>query len=160
MILNDYLKAEKADGKKYRFEIVASTDTNDYLSGVLINKRKPNPGGESFNLVPRPKKYKDSVMTDKSITKGSGNISGIYIPDIKQPVGFGDINGTNDAIIFRWELDHENNIIAIELFIARGQKHNKKNLYFLFTDGELIADVEELKKNLVPKYVTDKVGCK
>ena len=160
MILTDYLKAEKTDGKKYRFDITASTDTHDYLSGIIINKRNPNQGGESFNLVPRPEKYKDSVMSDKAITKGSYSISSIYIPDIEQAFGFGDINGTNDAIIFCWELDKENNIIAIELFIARGQKHNKKNLYFLFSDSELVSEVEDLKSKSVPKIVTDEEGQK
>lgn len=156
MILTDYIKAEKAEGKKYRFDVISSTDTHDYLSGIIVNKRNPNQGGESFNLVPRPEKYRDSVMSDKAITKGSENISSIYIPNIEQTIGFGDIKGTNDAIIFCWELDQESNIIFIELFIARGQKHNKKNLYFLFTDGELITDINDLKNKAVPKYVTDK----
>ena len=154
MILTNYLKAVKVEGKKRRFELTASTNTHDYLSGILINKRNPNKGGESFNLVPRPIKYKKSVITDKAITKGSFNISSIYIPDIEQPIGFGDINGTNDAIIFRWELDQENNLITMELFIARGQKHNKKNLYFLFTNGELLEEIEKLKKKVVKKSVT------
>jgi hypothetical protein len=154
-IFTDYLKAVKTGGKKYRYDVSETTDSHDYLSRILINKRNPNIDGESFNLVPRPRTFKGTDFSDKAITKGSQNITSVYVPDIGQAIAFGDIIGTNDAVIIRFNNDTENGITTIELFIARGQKHNKRNLYFLFVDGEFTDEMEYLIKKGVAKMVTN-----
>jgi len=151
MILTDYIKTEKAEGKKYRYEVTATTESHDYLAGLFLNKRNPNKGGESFNLVPRPKTFKGTDFSDMAITKGSQNITSVYVPDIGQTIAFGDIKGTNDAVIVQFNSDTESGITTIELFIARGQKHNKRNLYFLFVDSEFNDEVEYLRNKAVAK---------
>jgi len=75
----------------------------------------------------------------------------VYVPDIGQTIAFGDIKGTNDAVIVQFNSDTESGITTIELFIARGQKHNKRNLYFLFVDSEFNDEVEYLRNKAVAK---------
>ena len=148
MILNSLFIAEKSFGTKTRFDVTGLYGNHEFLELILINKRNPNQGGMSFYLVDRPKKFKGADLVDKAITKGDFNISSIYVPDPAIPLAYGDINGTNDALIFKFNKDTEYGITRIELFIARGQKHNKRNLYFLFIDGELDHDIENLHKGI------------
>ncbi|HZL11056.1 MAG TPA: hypothetical protein VFC65_13770 [Prolixibacteraceae bacterium] len=148
MILTDYIKGEKLKENKaqYRFEITQSTMEYDKFQLLLINKRNPNPRGWSFNFVPRPKKWNGAESPDMAITKGSENISSVYIPNPSSPYGYGDIKGTNDACLVIFNKDYKMaGIISIELLIARGQKHNKKNLWFELVDGELDHETEFLR---------------
>lgn len=156
MIFTDlYVVKRLSENKsKSRLEVVSSTESHDLFENILINKRNPHKGGQSLYLVPRPIKYKGTDITDKAITKGSFNISSVYVPNPEIPIAFGDINGTNDAIIFQFNPDTDNGINQVEIFIARGQKHNKRNLYFLYCDGELDHEVEALRKKAVTKNVT------
>lgn len=152
MILTDYIKGAKLKENKaqYRFEIIQSTMEYDKFQLLLINKRNPNPGGWSFNFVPRPKKWEGEESPDMAITKGSENISSVYIPDTALPYGFGDIKGTNDACLVIFNKDYQKSgITSIELLIARGQKHNRKNLWFELVDGELDHEIEFLRTNSV-----------
>ena len=152
MILTDYYKAERLQElkAKYRYEVTQSTMEYDRFQLLLINKRNPNPGGWSFNFVPRPKKWAGEETPDMAITKGSENISSVYIPDPAEPFGYGDIKGTNDACLIIFNKDHkEKGITSIEVFIARGQKHNKKNLFYELVDGELDHEIELLMSDLV-----------
>ncbi|WP_430972640.1 hypothetical protein [Sunxiuqinia rutila] len=148
MILSDYYKAEKLQEvkAKYRFEISKSTMEYDRFQLLLINKRNPNPRGWSFNFVPRPKRWEGEESPDMAITKGSENISSVYIPEPSLPYGYCDIKGTNDAclVVFN-ENFRESGITDIELFIGRGQKHNRKNLWYELVDGELDHELEFLR---------------
>lgn len=145
MILTNLYIAHKAPGLKTRFDITMSTEDHDFLEKLLMSKT-----GKTLYIVDRPKKFKGTDVTDKAITKGSYNISSIYFPDPEIPIGYGDINGTEDAIIFRINEDTENGIQKLEMFIAVGQKHNKRNLYFLFVDGELDHEVTHLINKAAP----------
>lgn len=150
MILTDYYMGQKLKEVKaqYRFEVIQSTTEYDKFELLLINKRNPNPGGWSFNFVPRPKRWDGEESPDMAITKGSENISSVYIPDPELPYGFGDIKGTNDAVLVVFNEDYRTKgIISIELFIARGQKHNRKNLWFELVDGELNHEIEYLRSH-------------
>lgn len=147
MILTNLYVTEKALDRKTRFNVSRATHDHDFLEALLTSK-KDREGSLSLYLVNRPKKFKGSDVTDKSVTKGSFNISGLYYPDPEIPIAYGDINGTEDALIFRNNPDTENGITRLEIFVAAGQKHNKRNLYFLFVDGELDHEVEILKSRL------------
>ena len=152
MILTDYIKGEKLKENKaqYRFEITQSTMEYDKFQLLLINKRNPNPGGWSFNFVPRPKRWEGEESPDMAITKGPENISSVYIPDPALPYGYGDIKGTNDACLVTFNKDYrKTGITSIELFIARGQKHNRKNLWFELVAGELDHELEFLRSQSV-----------
>lgn len=150
MILTDYCKGQKLKENKaqYRYEITQSSMEYDKFQLLLINKRNPNPGGWSFNFVPRPKKWEGEESPDMAITKGSENISSVYIPETELPYGYGDIKGTNDACLVIFNTDYKKAAITtIELFVARGQKHNRKNLWFELVDGELDHEIEFLRTN-------------
>lgn len=149
MILTNYYFAEKAAERKTRFNVTKSTFDYDFFESLLVSKNNPD-AGLSLYLVNRPKKFKGTDVTDKAITKGSFNISSLYFPDPEIPIAYGDINGTEDALIFRINPDTENGIKQLEVFVAAGQKHNKRNLYFLFVDGELDHEVKGLIQKAVP----------
>jgi len=97
-------------------------------------------------LIQRPDYWKGKKY-DLAITKGNHNITSIKRPNIEVNTGFGDINGTNDACIIIFNPDFkEAGITSIEIFIARGVKHDALNVWYLFTDGEFNDDINELKK--------------
>ena len=149
MILTNLYIAEKASDRKTRFNVTKSTHDHDFLESLLVCKNDSD-NGLSLYLVNRPKKFKGTDITDKAITKGNFNISSLYFPDPETPVAYGDINGTEDALIFRINPDTENGINQLEIFVAAGQKHNKRNLYFLFVDGEFDHEVKGLFQKAVP----------
>ena len=70
------------------------------------------------------------------------NISSVYIPDIHTPLkGWGDVKGTNDAILFLFSEDYK----EVEVFIARGYKNDVRALFNLFCDGELDRELEAIR---------------
>lgn len=153
MTLTDYYKGKKLTSAKSRFEIVSSTEGYDPFEKLLINKRKFNVGGHSFNCSQRSDDWKPN-STDMAITKGNSNITSIKRPDPLKNVGFGDINGTNDACIIVFNSDFKKvGITTIEIFIARGLKNDTNSIWDLFSDGELFYDVEVLKKSAIPKQL-------
>lgn len=152
MIITDYYKGVRLNQitAKYRFEILRGTFKYDPLQLLLINKKKPNQGGMSFNFVPRPKNWKGEESPDMAITKGCVNISSVHIPDPEKPYAYGDINGTKDACLMVFNNDYQKNgITSIELFICRGQKHNRKNLWYDLVDGELDHEIELFRSSAI-----------
>jgi len=81
---------------------------------------------------------------DKAITK-TKNISSVFVPDIESHYGYGDVRGTNDALLFLFNPD----FTQIDVFVARGQRNNKRQLYELLADGELNSEIEQLKQQIV-----------
>lgn len=149
MILTDYYKGEHwPEGKsKNRYDITASTGNYEPFEGILTNKK----GKQFFYYGDVPDRFNGHVkrQAEKCISK-TKNISSVFVPDISLPFAYGDVNNTTDAIL----LIFNDNYTSIELFVARGQRNNKRNLYFLLCDGELHFDIETLRKNAVqlPKH--------
>ena len=154
MILNDYYKGEKLTDAKSRFDITASTGGYQLFENLLINKRSFNVGGLSFNLVPQPKGH-GGKQVDFILSKGSHSITKVFRPNIETPFAFGDINGTNDGCIMIFNSDHKaTGIHTIEIFIARGYRNDRNGLWNLLTDGELLHEIEALRKLAVTICVT------
>lgn len=65
------------------------------------------------------------------------------MPDVVLPFAYGDIKGTQDAIILIFSNDWQ----VIEIFIARGQKNNRIGLYTLLCDRQLDHEIETLRNN-------------
>ncbi len=149
-ILTDYYRALKRPDLKTRYDVVESTASYQLFEQIFINIRNPNPGGLSFYVVDQPSKWgkRSERKTDKAITKGAVNISSIFIPIPDELLGYGDVKNTEDALIFFFSPDWS----EIEIFVARGQKNNKQNLYQIVQDGELENDITMLKQNV--KYLT------
>jgi len=151
----DYYKGEKLTDAKFRYDITASTGEYDYFESLLINKRGFNIGGLSFNRTPTPESHKGK-KADAIIGKSSQSITKIIRPNIESNIAYGDINYTNDGCIIVYNPDFkEVGITTIEVFIARGAKHDKLQLWHLFTDGGLSHEIEAIRKRAVTKKVTD-----
>lgn len=155
MILTDYYCGKKLTDAKSRFDVVKSTGSYDLFERSLINKQKFNVGGLSFNCTKRPDRWKGK-KTDLAITKGSQNITSIKRPNPETNFAYGDINGTNDGCIIVFNTDFkEVGISDIEMFIARGLRNDTTPLWDLLIDGELIDEMEALRKKAVTKSVTN-----
>ena len=140
MILTDYYKGENLPGAaKTRYDITTSTGSYEAFE-IKLKSRK---GGQSFYFgdVPPYFRFAGKDKPDKAITKGD-NISSVFVPDVTLPFAFGDVRGTGDTLLMIFSEDYR----IIELFIARGQKNNRRNLYILLTDGELDHEIEILRK--------------
>lgn len=144
MILTDYYKMQEIRVRKsHRFDCTASTggyNPFEAIGGKCRDKVKRfffYYGGvpESFNAHAQRK-------ADRVITNGD-NLSSVYIPDLDNPLlGYGDMRGTNDALLFLFTDDYK----QIEIFVARGYKNNAKGLFTLFADGELADEVAHLRQ--------------
>jgi hypothetical protein len=139
MILTDYYKGENLpECKKTRYNVTASTGSYEYFETKL--KTKTGCLAFYFGDVPPYFRFAGNDKPDKAITKGD-NISSVFVPDVTLPFGFGDVKNTSDAILLIFSKDWQ----TIEIFIARGQRNNKRNLYHLLCDGELDHDIEKLR---------------
>jgi len=141
MILTDFYKGENLPGAaKTRYDVTAST--GEYLTFETKLKNKKNGLSFYFGDVPPAFHFAGSDRPDKAISK-SDNISSVFVPDVKLPYGFGDVRGTGDALLMIFS----DNYRIIELFIARGQRNNRRNLYILLVDGELDNEIAFLRQN-------------
>jgi len=142
MILTDYYKAEKLpeSKSKLRYDVTQSTGNYEPFETIMSNKK----GEQFFYYGDVPATFNGHVkrQAEKCITKGK-NISSVFVPDVTLPFAYGDVNGTSDGIILIFDEDYT----IIEIFVARGHKNNKRNLYFLLCDGELQNEIETLRKN-------------
>jgi len=156
MILTDYYKGEKLTDAKCRFDITTSTGEYDLFEILLINKRKFNIGGLSFNFALQPETH-GGKKVDNILSKGSHSITKVFRPNLENNLAYGDINGSNDGCIIVFNHDYKKTgITSIEIFIARGTRSDKDGLWNLFSDGELTHEVEALRKRSVTKNVTGK----
>lgn len=144
-IFTDYYLGELLTSAKSRYEIKKSHGEHPFLESLLINHKKFNVGGLSFNYNPRPSKFKGNAnrLCEMIIGKGSSNISSVFVPNIfKNYIAYGDVNTTNDALIII--IDHNKN--TIELFIARGLKNDKQQLHSEVCDGYYDDEMNKLRQ--------------
>ena len=147
MILTDYYRFEKLSNQKSKLRIDCTASTCAYNPLEAFRNKK----GELFLYI-----------GDNTYTKaGSGrkadlalsnktHISSVYNPDITLPYWYGDMRGTADAFLFV----HNNPEFInggiqvgaiIELFVARGQRNNRSQLYNALCDGELNEEINTLR---------------
>jgi hypothetical protein len=148
MILTDYYKMAKLPEVKSKLRIDCTASTKSYPEFETMRNKK-----EAlfffFGDVPDSFSGNAKRKADKALTK-TKSISSIYVPDIQKKYAFGDMVGTLDALLFIFNNDYS----EIEIFIARGQKNNVRQLYNLFSDGELNNEIEQLRKTAVTDLVT------
>jgi hypothetical protein len=148
MILTDYYKMAKLPEVKSKLRIDCTASTKSYPEFETMRNKK-----EAlfffFGDVPDSFSGNAKRKADKALTK-TKSISSIYVPDIQKKYAFGDMVGTLDALLFIFNNDYS----EIEIFIARGQKNNVRQLYNLFSDGELNNEIEQLRKQAVTDLVT------
>lgn len=148
MILTDYYKMTKLPEGKSKLRIDCTASTKSYPEFEELRNKK-----EAlffyFGDVPDCFNGNAKRKADKALTK-TKSISSIYVPDIEKRLGFGDMVGTLDALLFIFNNDYT----EIEIFIARGQKNNVRQLYNLLSDGELKNEIEQLRTRAVTELVT------
>lgn len=156
MILTDYYRFEKLPNQKskLRIDCTASTSSYDPLE-ALRNKR-----GDLFlyigdNTHTRAgKERKADLVLSRTI-----HISSVYNPDLNLPYWYGDMKGTTDAFLFvHKNTEFINGEIqagaVIELFVARGQRNNRNQLYNILADDGFDDEMNHLRKQ-VTKTVTE-----
>lgn len=142
MILTDYYKlVELKPSKSHRLDCVAMNGSHPTFEAIADKSRTKaayayvNGVPEQFNAVAQ--RRADMALT---CTK---SISSIYTPDLNNALmGYGDVKGTEDAMLFLFSEDYK----RLEIFIARGHKRNRVNLFNLFADGELDAECAALRE--------------
>lgn len=97
--------------------------------------------------VPRGWSNHAKDNAEYTLNNGKSNVSSIYIPEpLRYPnVGFGDMKGTNDALIIH--LSEDCNTLSI--MVARGQKLNARAVYEAYIRGELNHDIHQLEEQAV-----------
>lgn len=157
MILTDFYKLEKLPNQKAKSRIDCTASTGSYNPLELFRNKADDLflyiGGNTYTKA--GKQRKSDLVLSKSI-----HISSIYNPDIELPYWYGDMKGTSDAFLF---IHHNVKFIdgriqdgaIIELFVARGQKNNRTQLYNAFCDGELDGEIELLRKQITKPVITN-----
>jgi hypothetical protein len=140
MILDSLYILSKQGIAKTRFDV--NLCTGDYEVFEMMR----NPKGKLFfYYTDVPDNFRANIKrrTDKSITNRSGrNVSSVFVPDLTLPFAYGDVKGTNDAILFLFNDEQA----VIELFIAKGKRNNRVGLFQLLMDGQLQNEMEALRK--------------
>ncbi len=156
MILTDYYRFERLPIKsksKSRIDCTASTKNYNPLE-VLKNK-----DGELFLYVidNTYTKAGKERKADLALTKTT-HLSSLYHPDVEKPFYYGDMRGTSDALLivakdFTMIEGRIKDGAIIEIFIARGMRNDRIQLYNLLTDGEFDDEMDILRKQII-KSVT------
>lgn len=146
MKLTDYYKMQEIKVvKSHRFDCIASTGEYEPFEAIALRGRDKR-FFFYYNGVPDTFSADAKRKAERAITN-SNNISSVFIPDLDNPLlGFGDVVNTNDALLFLFSEDYR----QIEVFVARGYKHNVKQLFALFADGELSRELETLREQAKP----------
>ena len=148
MILTDYYKFEHLPDCKSKMRMDCTASTQSYPD--FENLR--NKAGKLFVYLGEvPERFGGDVRrkADKAITKGK-NISSVYVPDVTLNLAHGDVKGTMDGILIIKEKDYT----MLEVFIARGQKNNRLNLWQMLADSQLNDEISELRGRAVTELAT------
>lgn len=153
MILTDYYRFEKLPNQKskLRIDCTASTGSYDPLEALR------NKAGELFLYI-GDNTYTQAGKAQKADLSLSrtNHVSSIYNPDMNLPFWYGDMKGTSDAFLF---VHHDAVFVdggiqagaVIELFVARGQRNNRSQLYNALSDGELDEEIDDLRNRASDK---------
>ena len=150
MILTDYYRLEKLPGQrsKLRIDCTASTGSYDPLEALK------NKSGDLFLYIgdnTHTKAGKER-KADLALSR-TAHISSVYNPDLNMPYWYGDMKGTTDAFLFvHQNAEFINGGIqegaVIEIFVARGQRNNRIQLYNTLCDGGLDDEMDYLRKQV------------
>lgn len=156
MILTDYYRFEHLPEQK------AKSRVDEVLKGgigypYLENKR--NKKGELFLYCGTGEQYVTArnERRGKMVMNRDGHITSVFFPNEEFPLGYGDVKGTNDALLFIFSQIPVNGEIGkgkgFDLFVARGEKADSQLLYESLINGDLDAEIETLRggKYILPK---------
>src|SRR5574344_308362 len=148
MIITDYYKFARLEGNntKTRIDCVFSTSSYEPF------ERLRNKQGELFIYFGNtPDTFKGNIQrkTTKALTKGK-NISSIFQPQLNSNFAFGDMKGTTDSLLIIFSVDYReaNNMppSEIEIFVARGQNNNVREIFTQFSEGEFTTEINNMRE--------------
>lgn len=151
--LTDYYRLRRlpefAENKTPRYDCIASTESYPHFE-LIAQRSRVKRFFFYYNGVPGTFSNHAKEKAERVITN-TRNISSVFIPSLNKPhLGFGDVHGTLDALLFIFSSDYT----EIELFVARGYKSNQKQLYNLLYDNELMDELNTLRSRAVPLQST------
>jgi len=138
-MITGYLKYKKNRDRKTRY------DLDSYCEPVYDNDSF-KPLIKPFIYVCRNPNIKATTCrkSDIQISWNSKNLSSVYSIDIEKPeFAYGDINFTNDLILFIIKDD------IIELFILKDKKNYSSMIIDILIDDELNQEIEFLRNRAV-----------
>jgi hypothetical protein len=161
MILTDYYRFSRlATKSKTRMDCVASSQTYDPLEDKRADKEtrstEKRDGTQVGDLVVYfgdvPENFGGDVhrKADKSLTAKGKNLSSIFVPDPSNNIGYGDMRGETDALIFVFKdlLTANGRILdggELEVFVARGYSKNKIAIFNAVENGELDEEMSQMR---------------
>lgn len=138
-MINHYLKYKKNPERKTKYDLVSfslpvyESDTfNPMIKTFIYAGRNPNIKANSQR------------KSDLQISWNNKNLSSVYFFDINYPeFAYGDINNSNDLIIFIVKEE------IIEMFILKDNKNHLTVICDLLIDNELNPEIEYFRNNAV-----------
>lgn len=150
MILTDYYQFEKLPDQKSKLRIDCTASSNSYPEFEALRNKD---GNLFVYFGDVPDRFTGNIhrKADKAITKVK-NISSVFVPDISKHLAFGDVRGTQDALLMAFN----DSYTLFDIYVARGQKNNVRQLFNLFADNELESEMNELKLMVVTDAIIDR----
>ena len=154
MILTDYYRFEKRPGQNSKMRMDCTASTQSYNPFEALRNKK----GELFVYV-GDNTYTEAGERGKSdlaLSRGD-HITSLNTTNPKLPFWYGDFNRTPDALLMiQSGFEHySNGRVAdgsiIEIFVCRGHRANRLNLYAEFADGALNDELEVLRNRALPE---------
>lgn len=130
-----YYRFDKLATKSvYRLDCVAATNNYKPFEAMRAAKKRgdTNRGDLFVYFLDVPMQFAGDIHSraTKSLTTSQGkNLSSIIAPDDASRYAFGDVRGTNDAILFVVDLP------AVELYIFEGKAHKKRDIWQMACRG-------------------------
>lgn len=148
MILTDYYSLERLPeflkNRTPRYDCTSSTGEYPPFEDIA-NKSRVKRFFCYYNGVPDSFSDRARNKAERAITN-TKNISSVFIPILhKILLGYGDVKGTQDALLFVFSSDYS----KMEIFVARGYKYNSKRLFNLLFDNELIDEMNRLRSRAI-----------
>lgn len=146
--VTDYYRMERLPefqkNKTPRFDCTASTGSYPAFEQIA-NKSRVKRFFCYYNGLPDSFSQNAKNNAEMAITN-TKNISSVFIPILnKHWLGYGDVRGTQDALLFVFSGDYS----VMEIFVARGYKNNRKGLFNLLYDNELAEQLDRLRERAV-----------
>lgn len=135
-----YDMVEIKPGKSHRMDCIAKAGSYPVFERMAARSRC----GRLFFYATRvPDRFSVNarMKAGLSITNGK-NISSVYFPDKSRPlVGFGDVKGTNDALLFIFNPDYS----RVEVYVAPGMKRGGSQFASRVLSGEFNREISYLR---------------
>lgn len=146
-----YYRFERTATKsKYRLDCVAASNNYPVLEAMRATKKRgtTNRGDLFVYFLNVPNQFGGDIhnKATKSLTTSQGkNLSSIIVPDHSSRYAYGDVMGTNDAILFVLDLP------AVEVYIFQDKAQQKRKICQMACRGQLGEELAAMKAQARPQ---------